>query len=80
MVGETVAWLGAGRGPERAEIDHAVGVMLHAKVGDEVAAGDPLGTVHANDERRGLEAGRRLTGAYTIGDPSADSAASGTLH
>lgn len=51
-----VAWaaltLGAGRASKADAIDHAVGIEVHAKVGDAVTAGDRLMTVHANDENR----------------------------
>ena len=41
-VGLTGALLGGGRARKGEPIDHSVGVMLHAKVGDEVARGEPL--------------------------------------
>ena len=54
MLADKVGWatlaLGAGRATKEDDIDHAVGVEVHAKVGDAVAAGDNLMTVHANDE------------------------------
>ena len=65
---DKVAWaalaLGAGRATKDDVIDHAVGIEVHAKVGDAVAAGDLLMTVHANDDGRlqaalGFVGGRR---------------------
>ena len=51
-----IAWatlaLGAGRRTKDDEIDHAVGIEAHCKVGDAVSAGDLLMTIHANDESR----------------------------
>ena len=44
--------LGAGRATKDDEIDHAVGIEVHANVGDAVSSGDLLMTVHANDENR----------------------------
>ena len=41
--------LGAGRETKEDEIDHGVGITLHAKVGDEVSAGTPLATVRYRD-------------------------------
>jgi thymidine phosphorylase len=41
--------LGAGRARVDSVIDPAVGVILHRKVGDTVAAGEPLCTLFAND-------------------------------
>lgn len=51
---DRIAWatlsLGAGRRTKGDEIDHAVGIEVQVKIGDAVAAGDLLMTVHANDE------------------------------
>ena len=44
--------LGAGRATKEDAIDHAVGIEVHRKVADAVAAGDLLMTIHANDEVR----------------------------
>jgi len=65
-LGRAVAGLGAGRLRKGDAIDPAVGVVLAAKVGDRVEAGQPLLEVHANDERRLDEALRRLPAAYTF--------------
>ena len=51
--------LGAGRERKGDAIDLAVGVVLHAKVGDRLEHGQPILTIHANDARRLGEA-RRL--------------------
>ena len=42
--------LGAGRATKESEIDLAVGIVLHKKVGDSVEAGESLATIHANTE------------------------------
>jgi len=47
-VGLTAALLGGGQARKGEPIDHSVGVVLHAKVGDEVARGEPPCTVHVN--------------------------------
>ena len=51
---DQIAWatltLGAGRRKKDDVIDHAVGIEVHCNVGDPVAAGDLLMTIHANDE------------------------------
>jgi pyrimidine-nucleoside phosphorylase len=54
--------LGAGRERKGDPIDLAVGVVLHAKVGDRVEQDQPLLTIHANDARR-LEDARQLVHA-----------------
>ncbi len=58
LVGETAVLLGAGREKKSDPIDHAVGIIVHAKVGDDIEAGQPVFTIHANDETR-LEAARQ---------------------
>ncbi len=67
-VGWTAVNLGAGRLEKGASIDHAVGVVLAAKVGQEVKAGETLFTVHANDEARLKDAKRQLLAAYSWAD------------
>lgn len=42
--------LGGGRAEKDDEIDYRVGVMLHKKIGDYVKKGDPLVSLHANDD------------------------------
>jgi pyrimidine-nucleoside phosphorylase len=49
QIGLTAVDLGAGRAKKGDSIDHAVGVVVHHKVGDRVQKGEPLFTVHAND-------------------------------
>ena len=62
-VGLTAMLLGAGRERKGEPIDHAVGVVLHRKVGDYVNQGQPLLTIYANDETRLAEARERLLAA-----------------
>ncbi len=47
-VGEASVLLGAGRAKKGDPIDHSVGIMVHAKVGDYVERGQPLFTLYAN--------------------------------
>lgn len=63
-VGETVVALGGGRAKKGDPIDHAVGVVVHHKVGDRIERGDPLFTVHAADQQRGAQAIERLLAAH----------------
>ena len=46
-VGRAAMVMGAGRARKEDAIDHAAGLVLHAKAGDRVAAGAPLATLHA---------------------------------
>ncbi|MBC8446998.1 MAG: thymidine phosphorylase [Chloroflexi bacterium] len=67
-VGLTAALLGGGRAKKGDALDYGVGIVLHVKVGDEVAEGEPLCTVHANSAERLAEARKRLLNAYTFSD------------
>ncbi|MCH7321152.1 pyrimidine-nucleoside phosphorylase [Solibacillus sp. MA9] len=49
-IGTAAMLLGAGRATKESEIDLAVGLVLHKKVGDQVAQGESLMTIHANTE------------------------------
>jgi len=59
-VGEASVILGGGRAKKSDSIDHAVGLVIHHKVGDTVKKGEPLFTIHANDESKLVEA-REMT-------------------
>jgi len=59
--------LGGGRFTKEDEVDPAVGIVLHKKVGDAVSAGDLLCTVHYNSVERFAEAKPVITAAYSIG-------------
>src|SRR5690606_34834872 len=50
-IGLAVVALGGGRRKKDDPIDHRVGVIVHAKVGDVVPAGAPLATIHAASEK-----------------------------
>ncbi|MBS7530971.1 pyrimidine-nucleoside phosphorylase [Hazenella sp. IB182353] len=67
-VGVCAMLLGAGRRTKEDEIDHAVGIRLHKKVGDEVKAGDVIATMYVNDTQYVSEVQERLLQAYTIAD------------
>ena len=67
-VGLTAALLGGGRAKKGDTLDYGVGIVLHVKVGDEVAEGEPLCTIHANGPERLTEAKRSLLDAYTFSD------------
>jgi len=64
-VGLTAVDLGAGRVRKGDPIDHAVGIVLAAKVGARVEAGQPLFTLHARTEASAAAARERLLAAYT---------------
>jgi len=58
--------LGAGRANKGDLIDHAVGVVLQAKVGDRVARGQPLLVIHANDPQRLAQARDTLRESFQL--------------
>jgi pyrimidine-nucleoside phosphorylase len=64
QVGLAAAALGAGRQFKGAKIDPSVGFVFAHKVGDCVAQGEPLFTVHANDRPRLERARREVLRAY----------------
>ena len=67
-VGIAALELGAGRRTKTDTIDHAVGVVCHAKRGDHVAAGQALAEIHAADDRSAAAAADAVLTAYEIGD------------
>ncbi len=66
-VGTAAMLLGAGRETVDSRIDPGVGFLLRKKVGDLVAAGESLATVHVNDRRRLDEALAMLRRAIRVG-------------
>ncbi len=64
IIGETSVVLGGGRAKKGDPIDHAVGIVVHHKVGDYVTAGEPLFTIHANDELKLFAAKNQLLTAH----------------
>jgi pyrimidine-nucleoside phosphorylase len=68
IVGETVVQLGGGRAKKGDPIDHSVGVEVLHDVGNQVAAGDPLFTVHATSQESLVEAKAAVMGAHAWSD------------
>ena len=62
-VGLTAVELGAGRMKKGDPVEHSVGIEVHRKVGDRVAGGEPLFTIHAQDETSLSKAADRLLAA-----------------
>ena len=60
--------LGAGRERVDSIIDHAVGVILNKKIGDQVDAGQPLCTIHYNSDARLAESIALIERGYVISD------------
>jgi pyrimidine-nucleoside phosphorylase len=62
-VGKTGVMLGGGREKKGDPIDYSVGIVHHAKVGDEVTQGKPLLTIYANSAAMLAAARERLLAA-----------------
>jgi pyrimidine-nucleoside phosphorylase len=71
-LGEAAVSLGAGRAALGGEIDPAVGFHLTVKPGDRVAAGEPIGTVHARSLAAAEAAAAQVIAAITIGEDGGD--------
>lgn len=71
-IGLTAMRLGAGRSKKGDMIDHAVGVVVHRKVGEKVERGDALFTVHANNEEKRDAAVQQLMQAHSYSDSPID--------
>ena len=65
-VGEASVILGGGRAKKSDSIDHAVGIVVHHKVGDKVQKGEPLFTIHADDESKLTEARQMTLAGHTF--------------
>jgi thymidine phosphorylase len=67
-VGEAAWRLGAGRARKEHAVQPGAGVVLHAKPGMRVRAGQPLITLHTDTPDRFARAHQALATAYEIGD------------
>ena len=67
-VGEAAVTLGAGRAKKSDSVDHAVGLIVHHKVGDKIEKGKPLFTIHANDEAKLAQAREAVLAAHSFRD------------
>ena len=68
QIGTACVILGGGRERKEDSIDPAVGIVLHKKVGDAVAVGEPLATIHYNSAARLERTRRMLLGACDIAE------------
>lgn len=67
------AWrLGAGRARKEDPVSAGAGIVLHAKPGDQVRAGEPLMTLHADEPERFGRALAALEGGYAVGTAEPD--------
>jgi pyrimidine-nucleoside phosphorylase len=66
QLGVAVVVLGGGREKKEDSIDPAVGLVFHKRIGDRVARGEALCTLHYNSDARLEEARRLVETAYVI--------------
>lgn len=66
-IGNAAQMLGAGRAEKTDIIDPAVGLVMHKRMGDYVAANEPIATMYVNDESRLEAAIATLRGAIELG-------------
>lgn len=64
QVGLATMKLGAGRFKKGDPIDHATGLILNARVGDHIEAGQPLLEIHARSEEQAAAIQEELLNAY----------------
>lgn len=67
-IGEASVRLGAGRERKGDPVDHAVGLVIHHKVGDKIEAGEGLFTIHANNAALQAEVRERVIEAHTYSE------------
>jgi thymidine phosphorylase len=67
-IGEAAWRLGAGRARKEHAVQPGAGIVLHAKPGERVRAGQPLLTLHTDSPERFARAHEALAGAYDIAD------------
>jgi pyrimidine-nucleoside phosphorylase len=67
-VGRAAVALGAGRLRKGDPIDPAVGIVFRAKVGDRLEPGEPIGEVHARDEKIAAAATAAVNAALTTSE------------
>ncbi len=71
-IGRAAMRLGAGRERKEDPIDHAVGIVVHAKPGDAVESGEPLAHVHARTAAGAEAATAEVLAAYEFSDSAVE--------
>ena len=67
-IGTACVILGGGRERKEDSVDPAVGIVLHKKVGDRVAAGEALATIHYNAEAQAARARQHIEASCVVTD------------
>jgi pyrimidine-nucleoside phosphorylase len=66
--GIALAMLGGGREKKEDQIDHAVGLEFHKRIGDRIEKGESLATIHYNSDAKLAEAKTLISNSYQIGE------------
>jgi pyrimidine-nucleoside phosphorylase len=67
-IGAAIGAIGGGRARTEDSIDHAVGCRIHAKIGDEIKSGAPLGVLYCRNKNQAHLISEKLRKAYKIGE------------
>lgn len=67
-IGKAAVNLGAGRAQKGDQVDHAVGFLIHKKIGQTVSIGEPLFTIHARDRAQVEEARKVVLDAFAFSE------------
>lgn len=65
-IGYSLVRIKAGRMKTSDSLDYSSGAMLPKKIGDEITAGESLGTVFSNDQAKGDEVAKLIAESYHI--------------
>lgn len=68
QIGAACVILGGGRERKEDSVDPSVGIVLHKKVGDRVARGEALATIHYNDEAQAARAQQMIEASCVVTD------------
>jgi pyrimidine-nucleoside phosphorylase len=68
IIGESAVALGAGRARKGDPVDHAVGLLIHRKVGDYIQQDQPLFTIHSNSTVKLADARLNIQSAFGSSD------------
>jgi pyrimidine-nucleoside phosphorylase len=68
QIGTACVILGGGRERKEDSVDPAVGIVLHKKVGDKVAAAEPIATIYYNSEAKARLAHKLIESSCMVAD------------
>lgn len=71
-IGYALVRIKAGRMKTSDLLDYSSGAILYPKIGDQIKAGDEIGTLHCNDKAQGEEVLKMIREAYKISEAPKD--------